>query len=90
VPLVNRRAEENKYSMVLPNKTVAETIVSSHIGRVKRGWNTVRRQFASIMNNPTSVNAAAYEETEATSSLRIFARTTSNARFTHQQNKKAL
>src|SRR4029077_1797725 len=61
-----QRPGENTHSMVFANKTVAESIVSSHMGRVKRGRNTVSTHVASISSSATTVNATAYEITAAT------------------------
>src|SRR4029077_4115632 len=83
-----QRPGENTHSMVFANKTVAESIVSSHMGRVKRGRNTVSTHVASISSIATTVNATAYEITAATFSLRLCASTASKARFAAQKHRK--
>src|SRR6266516_3742003 len=82
-----RRDGRNK-DVIPPKRIDAETIVSSHIRRVKRGWNTVRKQFATVIINPITVNAAVYEARSAARRPRIFPTTTSGASVIRQKDKR--
>ena len=77
---------ETKFSMITQSKIVTDMIVSSRIGSVKRGWNTVRKQFTNMISNPVSVNAAAYDA--AAACFRIFATRINTATLTSQKNRR--
>ena len=81
--------DKNKYYMVLPNKAVAKHRQLPHrksVARLEYVENaicehhkqSVQRQCCSLRRDSSNL------------SLWIFARTISNARFTRQENKKAL
>src|SRR6266550_3048439 len=85
---LDRRLDGRNKDVIPPKRIDAETIVSSHIGRVKRGWNTVRKQFATVIINPITVNAAVYEARSAARRPRIFPTTTSGASVISQKDKR--
>src|SRR6059058_3221995 len=82
------RLDGRNKDAIRPKRIDAETIVNSHIGRVNRGWNTVRKQFATVIINPITVNAATYEARSAAPRPWIFSTTTSGARVISQKNKR--